>query len=356
MSRETVAILFGGRSSEHEISCLSAGGVLTAIDRNKYDVLLIGITKNGDWVLVPESHPLSIVNGILPEVPTNAPTVIADVAGFSVAGKSLNVDLIFPTLHGPFGEDGSIQGLFEIADLPYVGSGVLASAVAMDKSFAKSIFAAHGLKVANGFTVTAKQWAADRKVFEEKANDLGYPLFVKPARGGSSRGTTKVKDASQLAEAIGEAHRFDPKAMLETAVIGLEIECAVLELDGKPQASKVGQIKIDSKFEFYDFEAKYLDGATDILIPADIPEAASDAIRAASLDAFTSLGCSGLARVDFFFTNSGEIVINEINTMPGFTATSVFPKMWEATGKSYQQIVQALIDTAKRRENGVLGN
>ena len=356
MSRETVAILFGGRSSEHEISCLSAGGVLTAIDRNKYDVLLIGITKNGDWVLVPESHPLSIVNGNLPEVPTNAPTVIADIAGFSVAGKSLNVDLIFPTLHGPFGEDGSIQGLFEIADLPYVGSGVLASAVAMDKSFAKSIFAAHGLKVANGFTVTAKQWAADRKVFEEKANDLGYPLFVKPARGGSSRGTTKVKDASQLAEAIGEAHRFDPKAMLETAVIGLEIECAVLEIDGKPHASKVGQIKIDSKFEFYDFEAKYLDGATDILIPADIPEAASDAIRAASLDAFTSLGCSGLARVDFFFTNSGEIVINEINTMPGFTATSVFPKMWEATGKSYQQIVQALIDTAKSRENGVLGN
>lgn len=356
MSKEIVAILFGGRSSEHEISCLSAGGVLSAIDRNKYEVVLIGITKAGKWVLVPQTHNLSIVDGKLPEVPGDAPIVVADVAGFSVAGKDLGVDLIFPTLHGPYGEDGSIQGFLEIADLPYVGSGVLASAVAMDKSFAKSIFAAHGLKVANGFTVTAKQWAAERNSLKEKANQLGYPLFVKPARSGSSRGTSKVKSANDLASAIAEAHRFDPKAMIESAVVGLEIECAVLEIDGAPQASKVGQVKIDSKFEFYDFNAKYLDGATEIVIPADIPESASDAIRAASLDAFISLGCSGLARVDFFFTNTGEVVINEINTMPGFTATSVFPKMWAATGKSYAEIVQALINTAKRRENGVLGN
>ena len=226
----------------------------------------------------------------------------------------------------------------------------------MDKSFAKPIFAAHGLKVADGFTVTATQWSSDKAEWQKRADALGYPLFVKPARGGSSRGTTKVKSADQLASAITEAHRFDPKAMVESAVVGLEIECAVLEIDGTPQASKVGQIKIDSKFEFYDFEAKYLDGATEIIIPADIPASASDAIRAASLDAFTSLGCSGLARVDFFFTNTGEVVINEINTMPGFTATSVFPKMWAATGKSYEQIVQALIDTAKRRTNGPLGN
>ena len=204
--------------------------------------------------------------------------------------------------------------------------------------------------------MTATQWSSDKAEWQKKADALGYPLFVKPARGGSSRGTTKVKSADQLASAITEAHRFDPKAMVESAVVGLEIECAVLEIEGKPQASKVGQIKIDSKFEFYDFEAKYLDSATDIIIPADIPSSASDAIRAASLDAFTSLGCSGLARVDFFYTNAGEVVINEINTMPGFTATSVFPKMWAATGKSYQQIVQALIDTAKRRTNGPLGN
>jgi D-alanine-D-alanine ligase len=356
MSKETIAIVFGGRSSEHEISCLSAGGVLSAIDRSKYEVLLIGITKTGNWVLVPHDHQLTINAGKMPEVPSDPPAVVADVAGFSVGGKNLNIDLIFPTLHGPYGEDGSIQGLFEIADLPYVGSGILASAVAMDKSFAKPIFAAHGLKVADGFTVTATQWKINQSELQRKADALGYPLFVKPARGGSSRGTTKVKSAEQLAAAIAEAHRFDPKAMVESAIVGLEIECAVLEIDGAPQASKVGQIKIDSKFEFYDFEAKYLDGATEIVIPADIPESASGAIRAASLDAFISLGCSGLARVDFFFTNSGEVVINEINTMPGFTATSVFPKMWAATGKSYQEIVQALIDTAKRRNNGVLGN
>ncbi len=356
MSKETIAIVFGGRSSEHEISCLSAGGVLTAIDRTKYDVLLIGITKEGKWVLVPQTHNLNIVDGKLPEVPSSAPTVVADVAGFSFDGKALNVDVVFPTLHGPYGEDGSIQGFFESADIAYVGSGVLASAVAMDKSFAKPIFAAHGLKVADGFTVTATQWSANKSDWQNRADALGYPLFVKPARGGSSRGTTKVKTADQLASAITEAHRFDPKAMVESAVVGLEIECAVLEIDGKPQASKVGQIKIDSKFEFYDFEAKYLDGATEIIIPADIPASASEAIRAASLDAFTSLGCSGLARVDFFYTNAGEIVINEINTMPGFTATSVFPKMWAATGKSYEQIVQALIDTAQRRTNGPLGN
>ena len=356
MSKETIAIVFGGRSSEHEISCLSAGGVLTAIDRTKYDVLLIGITKEGKWVLVPQTHNLNIVDGKLPEVPNSAPTVVADVAGFSVDGKALSVDIVFPTLHGPYGEDGSIQGFFESADIAYVGSGVLASAVAMDKSFAKPIFAAHGLKVADGFTVTATQWSANKSDWQNRADALGYPLFVKPARGGSSRGTTKVKTADQLASAITEAHLFDPKAMVESAVVGLEIECAVLEIDGKPQASKVGQIKIDSKFEFYDFEAKYLDGATEIIIPADIPASASEAIRAASLDAFTSLGCSGLARVDFFFTNTGEVVINEINTMPGFTATSVFPKMWAATGKSYEQIVQALIDTAQRRTNGPLGN
>jgi D-alanine-D-alanine ligase len=177
MNKETVAIVFGGRSSEHEISCLSAGGVLSAIDRSKYDVVLLGITKTGDWVLVPETHQLSIDNGKLPEVPKNAPVVVADVAGFSVGGKTLSVDLIFPTLHGPYGEDGSIQGLFEIMDLPYVGSGVLASAVAMDKSFAKPIFASHGLKVADGFTVTATQWSSGSLQFQQKADALGYPLL-----------------------------------------------------------------------------------------------------------------------------------------------------------------------------------
>ena len=356
MAKIKVGIICGGKSSEHEISCVSAAGVIAAIDKDKFEPVLIGITKSGKWLLLPNDINFSIVDGALPSVPESGIEVLISSNSLQAGGKDLAIDVVFPVLHGPYGEDGSIQGFFEIADIAYVGSGVLASAVAMDKSFAKPIFAAHGLKVADGFTVTATQWSSDKSEWQKKADALGYPIFVKPARGGSSRGTTKVKNADQFATAIAEAHRFDPKAMIESAIIGLEIECAVLEIDGAPQASKVGQIKIDSKFEFYDFEAKYLDGATDIIIPADIPESASDAIRAASLDAFTSLGCSGLARVDFFYTNAGEVVINEINTMPGFTTTSVFPKMWAATGKSYEQIVQALIDTAKRRTNGVLGN
>ena len=184
---------------------------------------------------------------------------------------------------------------------------------------------------------------------------LGYPVFVKPARGGSSRGTTKVKSAEQLAAAVEEAHRFDPKAMVENAVIGREIECAVLEIDGKPEASVVGQIEIDSKFEFYDFEAKYLDGATSITLPAPISEAIATQIQSKAVEAFISLGCSGLARVDFFLTPNGEVIINELNTMPGFTATSVFPKMWAATGVTYKEVITHLLKSALTRKNGVLG-
>ena len=286
MAKIKVGIVCGGKSSEHEISCISAAGVLSAIDTSKYEAKLIGITKSGKWVLPPENYQLTIEGEKLPEISEELPeTNIAE----------LGVDLLFPVLHGPYGEDGTFQGQCEMAGIKYVGSGVLASAVGMDKSFAKPIFAAHSLKVADGFTVTATQWSTDKSGLQKKADALGYPLFVKPARGGSSRGTTKVKSSDQLANAIAEAHRFDPKAMVESAVVGLEIECAVLEIEGKPQASKVGQIKIDSKFEFYDFEAKYLDGATEIIIPADIPASSSNAIRAASLDAFTSLGCSGFS-------------------------------------------------------------
>ena len=185
---------------------------------------------------------------------------------------------------------------------------------------------------------------------------LGYPVFVKPARGGSSRGTTKVKSAEHLAAAVEEAHRFDPKAMVENAVIGREIECAVLEINGKPQASTVGQIEIDSKFEFYDFEAKYLDGATSITLPAPISEKVAAQIQSKAVEAFIALGCSGLARVDFFLTPSEEVIINELNTMPGFTATSVFPKMWAASGVSYTEVITHLLKSALTRNNGVLGN
>ena len=354
--KKRVAIICGGRSSEHEISCISAGSVFAAMDRTRYEPVLIGITKSGKWVLVPESHSMKIEGRVLPTIPESAPTVVADVAGFSVGGKDLNIDIAFPLLHGPFGEDGTIQGMLEIADIPYVGSGVLASAVAMDKSFAKSIFASQAISTAPGIVVKKADWKSDHVAIEKKVSELGYPVFVKPARSGSSRGTSKVKAVEQLSAAIAEALSLDTKVLIEQAIVGSEIECAVLEIDGEPQASIVGKIIIDSKFEFYDFEAKYLDGATDIELPAPITPTASDAIRKAAIAAFKALGCSGLARVDFFLTNSGQVIINELNTMPGFTATSVFPKMWAASGVNYGEVITYLLECALTRSNGTLGN
>jgi D-alanine-D-alanine ligase len=339
-----VAILCGGRSSEHEISCISAGGVVSAIDRSKFTPIIIGITKSGKWVHIAEDFPLRIVDGVLPVIPEDAPAVVADVVGFSVSGTPLNIDIVFPVLHGPFGEDGTIQGMLEIANIPYVGSGVLASAVAMDKSFAKPIFASHGIKVAEGITVTSDQWRVNPDSVTSEASSLSYPVFVKPARGGSSRGTHKVKSEAELAAALSDAFLYDSKVMIENAVVGSEIECAVLEINGEVRASVVGKISIDPKFEFYDFEAKYLDGATTIELPAPIDATVADEIRVLAISAFKALDCRGLARVDFFLTQNNEIIINELNTMPGFTPTSVFPKMWAATGVGYTEIITALLN------------
>jgi D-alanine-D-alanine ligase len=356
MSKKVIAIIFGGRSSEHEISCVSAGGVLAALDKNKYEALLIGITREGHWVHVPHDFPLDIKGGVLPEVSTELPNIVADIHGLKIDGRVVHVDVIFPLLHGPYGEDGTIQGFCEMANIAYVGSGVLASAVAMDKSFAKSIFTSQGMDVVPGFVVKRNEWANKYTEFEKNAAELTFPLFVKPARGGSSRGTIKVKSAKDFADAIEHAHNFDSKALVEKAIHGLEVECAVLEIDGAPEASVVGSIYIDPKFEFYDFEAKYLDGATKIELPAQIPSEVAEDIRRRAIQAFKALGCSGLARVDFFYSTSGQVFINELNTMPGFTATSVFPKMWAATGKSYESIIEVLIKTALTRSNGVLEN
>jgi D-alanine-D-alanine ligase len=354
--KKRVAIVCGGRSSEHEISCISAGGVLAAIDRTLYEPVLIGITKSGSWVLIPDSHSMEIQGKALPTVPEDAQPVVVDVAGFSVAGKPLDIDVVFPLLHGPYGEDGTIQGLLEMANIAYVGSGVLASAVAMDKSFAKPIFSSHGIATAPGIVVKKSDWDTKKASITKDVEALGLPVFVKPARGGSSRGTTKVKSIDALPAAITEAHSFDPKAMIEKAIEGAEIECAVLEIDGVAQASVVGKIHIDSKFEFYDFEAKYLDGATSIELPAPIDERTTSRIQESAVKAFTALGCAGLARIDFFVTPRNEVIINELNTMPGFTATSVFPKMWAASGVSYPDVITHLLKNAERRTNGVLGN
>jgi D-alanine-D-alanine ligase len=242
-------------------------------------------------------------------------------------------------LHGEFGEDGKIQHLLDEAEMAYVGSGVSASAQAMDKAVAKLLFASSGMKVAEGIAVTHQDW-------QSATDSLSYPVFVKPASGGSSRGTHKVKNAADLKPAIDDALLYDTKILIETAIKGREIECAVLERDGKVEASIVGEIIVNPKFEFYDFEAKYLDDATTVRIPADIPEMDADEIRRLAVAAFHVLGCSGLARCDFFYTNDGEIIINEVNTMPGFTGTSVYPKLWQATGVTYTELISALIDTA----------
>jgi D-alanine-D-alanine ligase len=338
MNRVKVGIVCGGKSSEHEISCISAAGVLSAIDLEKYEPLLIGITKSGKWVLPPASYPLTIQGDVLPEIKEDLPETSID---------KLNIDLLFPVLHGPYGEDGTFQGQCEMAGIKYVGSGVLASAAGMDKSFAKPIFASYGMKVAEGFTITAQEWADAPASIVKQASSLSYPVFVKPARGGSSRGTSKVKSESELAAAINDALTFDSKVMIENAVVGSEIECAVLEINGKPQASTVGKISIDSKFEFYDFQAKYLDGATTIELPAPIPADVAASIQEQAIAAFKALDCRGLARVDFFLTANNEIIINELNTMPGFTATSVFPKMWQSSGVSYSEVITHLLEGAR---------
>ena len=334
-----VIVLCGGESSEHEISCISAGAILHAIDRSLFEPILIGITKSGDWVIPAADQVLSIIDGVLPEIKGGTVKTISEIL------TEIAPDVLFPILHGPYGEDGTIQGLLEVAGVRYVGSGVLASAVAMDKSFAKPIFAAHGLQVAPGMVIHQRDWNGKVDI-----GTLSYPLFVKPARGGSSRGTTKVKSADHLVAAIDEALTFDTKVMIEEAIVGREIECAVLQIDGVAKASPLGEITLDPRFEFYDFEAKYLDGSTQVVLPKDLPEAM---IQGAAISAFNALGCEGLARVDFFYSSAGELIINEINTMPGFTSTSVFPKLWSEAGKDYTTLISDLLQAALSRSASV---
>ena len=339
MSKQVIAIICGGPSSEHEVSCVSAGGVLKGLDRERFDPLLIGITKSGTWVALPIDYPLEIINKQMPIIEDNGRHIELSESGFSLDGQLLDIDCVFPVLHGEFGEDGKIQHLLDEAELAFVGSGVSASAQSMDKAIAKRLFASSGMRVADGVAVSEHDW-------QSATASLSYPVFVKPSSGGSSRGTHKVKSAAALQSAVADALLYDSKVLIETAIVGREIECAVLERDGMVEASIVGEIIVNPKFEFYDFEAKYLDDATTVKIPADIPEADADEIRRLAVAAFHVLGCSGLARCDFFYTNNGEVIINEVNTMPGFTGTSVYPKLWQASGVTYTELISALIDTA----------
>lgn len=344
MNKVRVAIICGGKSSEHEISCISANGILDAIDRSKFEPVLIGITKSGKWLLLPDDTTFITLNGALPTVPESGIEVSITSQGLFSGGKNLAIDVAFPILHGTYGEDGTIQGLFEMIGLRYVGSGVLASAVSMDKSYAKPIFAAAGLKVAPGTVVTSTNF--------ELPSNLNYPLFVKPARSGSSRGTTKVKQSSDLKAAVDAALAFDSKVIIEQAVDGKEIECAVLQSQGKTIVSPVGEIVISSKYEFYDFQAKYLDNSMQLVFP-DLPAGVEEKIQSAALTAFNAAGCEGLARVDFFYSTSGDVVINEINTMPGFTPLSVYPKLIEKSGINYQGLITTLIQTAQSRSASI---
>jgi len=355
-----VAVVFGGRSTEHAISCVSAGSVLAALDRDAYDVVPVGITPKGAWVLTaadPESLRLS--GRELPSVDTGTAVVLPGdpTAGGLVviepgagAGVLQGVDVVFPVLHGPYGEDGTIQGLLEMAGVPYVGSGVLASAVAMDKEFTKKLLRAEGLPVGPYAVVRPGGTldAADR-------DRLGLPVFVKPARGGSSIGITRVTDWVELAAAVVAARQVDPKVLVEAAVPGREVECGVLEgLDGgPPEASVPAEIRLMRGHDWYDFDAKYLDDACEFDVPADLPAAVIESLRSVAVRAFTALDCAGLARVDFFVGPGGELTVNEVNTMPGFTPISMFPRVWAASGLDYPALVDRLIRTAVTRGTGL---
>jgi D-alanine-D-alanine ligase len=391
MAKLRVGILFGGRSSEHEVSLLSAASVLKAIDKTKYDVVPIGITKDGRWLTA--EHAENLLNGksadegartaqplragdpdatlgaallaqgesvIVPPEPVRrdegmAPFRIEASALRRTSDRAINVDVIFPVLHGTFGEDGTIQGLLELADIAYVGAGVLGSSAGMDKDVMKSLFRAAGLPIVKHLTVLRSQWEREpKKVQKLVESKLKYPVFVKPANLGSSVGISKAHDRKELGPAIEEAARYDRKIVIEEGVGGKnrkarEIECSVLGNDD-PKASVAGEI-VPCK-EFYDYDAKYLDEGSELLIPAKLAKAEMKKVQTLAVAAFQAVDCSGLARVDFLMDpKTRKIFLNEINTMPGFTSISMYPKLWAASGVTYPELIDRLIKLGLERHS-----
>ncbi len=363
--RVRVAVVFGGRSNEHAISCVSAGSILRNLDPDRFDVVAVGITPNGTWVLTDgDPAALAITNRQLPAVSSESGTELTlaadpgragDLVSLSPGGADVlaSVDVVFPVLHGPYGEDGTIQGLLELAGVPYVGAGVLASAAGMDKEFTKKLLVAEGLPIGAYAVLRASQPTLDGPQRER----LGLPVFVKPARGGSSIGVSRVSSWQELPAAIAHARAHDPKVIVEAAVVGRELECGVLEFpDGTVQASSVGEIRVAGvrgrEDSFYDFATKYLDDAAELDVPAKIDDDVSDAVRELAIRAFTAIDCQGLARVDFFLTDEGPI-INEVNTMPGFTTISMYPRMWAASGVDYPALLATMVETALARGTGL---
>ncbi|MBV9319861.1 MAG: D-alanine--D-alanine ligase [Mycobacterium sp.] len=367
--RIRVAVVYGGRSNEHAISCVSAGSILRNLDPQRFEVIPVGITPEGSWVLTdgrPEA--LAITDGRLPEVSGTSGTVLAlsqdprqrgqllshdATSGAGAGGVLASVDVVFPVLHGPYGEDGTIQGLLELAGVPYVGAGVLASATGLDKEFTKKLLAAEGLPI-GGYAVLRP---SQQMLAPEQRQRLGLPVFVKPARGGSSIGVNRVTTWEQLPAAIADARRHDPKVIVEAALAGRELECGVLEFpDGTVQASTLGEIRVvgvrGREDPFYDFATKYLDDAAELDVPAKVDDDVSDAVRELAIAAFRAIDCQGLARVDFFLTEEGPL-INEVNTMPGFTMISMYPRMWAASGVDYRTLLTTMVETALARGVGL---
>ncbi|WP_241585798.1 D-alanine--D-alanine ligase [Rosenbergiella epipactidis] len=349
--KQRVGIIFGGKSAEHQVSLQSARNILEAIDKTKFDVVLLGITKQGQWCSYRVEHFL--------ENPTDPKRIeLADAdgklhlqpgqpqaIGSSSAIDLSQIDIIFPIVHGTLGEDGTLQGLLRILNLPFVGSDVLGSAISMDKDVTKRLLRDAGLNIAPFVTLTPSN--IENINLDDVVSQLGLPLFVKPANQGSSVGVSKVETSDQLGPAIEEAFRFDRKVLVETAIIGREVECAVLGNE-HPQASRCGEIVLSD--QFYSYETKYInEQGAQVKVPADIDDATENNIREIALKAYQAVECFGLARVDVFLTPSNEVIINEINTLPGFTNISMYPKLWQASGLSYQDLITKLLQLAVER-------
>ena len=352
-----VGIIFGGRSGEHEVSFCSASSIMKAINRDKYTVVPIGITKEGRWIS-PQESALALESGKIEG--KNTVILLNDPAGktlisidnhqeFKKETREGKLDVIFPVLHGPYGEDGTIQGLLELADIPYVGAGVAASAVSMDKELMKTIFKQKSLPVLKWLTIKRKYWQKDEEeILSLIQNTFEYPLFVKPTNLGSSVGITKVHRKEELKKAVDLASSYDRKILIEEGLEGArEIECSVLGND-EPQTSVVGEVKPAG--EFYDYDSKYINQATQLIVPADLPEEVSGKVKQIALEAFKAIDAAGMARVDFFVTKKkNKIYLNEINTIPGFTSVSMYPRLWEASGVSYPELIDRLIQMALER-------
>src|ERR1700760_462074 len=352
-----VAVVFGGRSSEHAISCASAAHVLPALDPERYDIVPVGIARDGQ---LPSVDALATPGAEIAARPGGLAGGLTVLSPGEVPRDLGAVDVVLPLLHGAYGEDGTIQGLLEMTGARYAGAGVFASAAGMDKEYMKLVFTAHGLPMGPYVVVRDRDWTGaatgqERKRVLDEIAELGWPVFVKPARGGSSVGTSKAHDLAELERAIELAREHDPKVLVEAAIDGPEIECAVLEGGdgGPPEASLPGQVMVGGGADFYDFQAKYLADGTHMVIPAPIPDAAIAEIRRLAGLAFDSISCEGLARVDFFHTPDGRVMVNEIKTMPGMTPASGFPKMWQKSGLELPALMDRIIATARQKRAGL---